>query len=495
MNYKSKMVRGSIVLFLMTLVASIFGYAIRMILTRTIPKVEYGYVYSVISLMGLVGIFFDLGLIYAVIRFSAFYKARKNYSKIKEIFLISLISKVVLSIIFLGPIILFSKEIASGFFHYPSPQVIVILSIVFFFSTFYYVFRGLAQGLEHIYAYSIGEALLTGIVLILVIVFKKSAVSVAYAYLVSTVLSSLFYIVYDYATEKRVFDSPSSIHFETIKKVFAFSLPVFFSSIGYTIMTRTDTFMLTYFKGLEQVAYYQVAVPTSQYLWKFAASVAPIISPIVTGMFSRRDKKSWSDSFSFSVLITMLPVVPAMFTMLLYPKIIIRILFGNAYVAGAQALQILSLVAVFYSYIVIISTFIGASGDTKKLSNAVLVAAGANVVLNAILIPPYGIVGASLATLLSYVVEFVILSFYARELALPMSFDTLGKFAVAGAAFSASVYVLKRVLSMNVYAEMVVVISISLVVYALACYALGLISKERILRIRKILSKPRGKNL
>ncbi len=481
MSYETKIVRGSAMLFLMTAVASLFGYAIRMILTRTIPKVSYGYIYSAMSFIGLLGIFFDFGLVYAVIRFTAFYMGRKNYSKVKEILLMSLMTKIILATVVLLPVIVFSKEISAWFFHTSNYEILTIIAITNFFSIFYYVFRGFTQGTQHFFAYSLGEPIMMGIVLLAVIAFPKSALHVAYAYLISSVLISAFYIAFNIAKERKIFKAPiKKFDIGTMKEILRFSVPVFFSSIGYTIITRTDVAMLTYFKGLEQVAYYQVAIPTSQVLWKIVASIAPIVSPVVTSMFSLNSKDSIRKSFSFVVKISMIFVIPATFAMFLYPKIIIRILFGNSYVQAASALQILSIVAIFYTYVTIMTTFIGAKGDTKKISTAVMISAITNVIFNWILIPKFGINGAAAATLMSFVVQFLVLSKYARDMGLPMSFDILLKFLISGAVFSSSVYILKGILSMNVYEEMVIVILISLIVYTASLFALGLVDVNEI---------------
>ncbi|WP_367883079.1 MATE family efflux transporter [Thermococcus peptonophilus] len=111
-------------------------------------------------------------------------------------------------------------------------------------------------------------------------------------------------------------------------------------------------------------------------------------------------------------LLTLPPIFAVMF---LFPKATISFLFGEKYVSAAPALQILSLGGFMFH------TFLGLNGMTlivigKPKLNMVggdTFAVVSNISLNLALIPPrYGMVGAAVATAVSYFVANVFRSYW-----------------------------------------------------------------------------------
>ena len=93
--------------------------------------------------------------------------------------------------------------------------------------------------------------------------------------------------------------------------------------------------------------------------------------------------------------------LPLALILLLFPITTLSFLFGYQYAEAALALRILSLGLLY-------STFLGANamtlmvlGKTRLLLWATLIGASLNVALNATLIPPLGITGAAIASMVS----------------------------------------------------------------------------------------------
>lgn len=76
--------------------------------------------------------------------------------------------------------------------------------------------------------------------------------------------------------------------------------------------------------------------------------------------------------------------------------------FGAEYAAGEYAFVILLLSILFTYPVLIISNFIFAHNAQRSVIRCAFVAAGTNVVLNALLVPHLGMVGTSFATLVSF---------------------------------------------------------------------------------------------
>ena len=152
-------------------------------------------------------------------------------------------------------------------------------------------------------------------------------------------------------------------------------------------------------------------------------------------------------------------------------------------------MRILSLVVFFYSLSVIISSFIAARGDTRKISIIILAAAISNFFLNLAFIPKFGMMGAAVASLMSYILEYYLFSREARKMELPMNYMLLLKFLVMGILFSGVVYVLKKIIVANPYVEMIIVISVSLVIYIYLSIKSGALSRNEISIIKEFSQK------
>ena len=85
-----------------------------------------------------------------------------------------------------------------------------------------------------------------------------------------------------------------------------------------------------------------------------------------------------------------------------YPEFLITKLYGAEYVSGATALRILALGFIANSYFGFNYHTLLASGDSDFLMKCSVASAGINAVINFMLIPEYGMVGAAIGTAVSY---------------------------------------------------------------------------------------------
>ena len=93
------------------------------------------------------------------------------------------------------------------------------------------------------------------------------------------------------------------------------------------------------------------------------------------------------------------------FLIMLFSGLIINILYGKEYAQAASVLSIHIWSGVFVFLGVASSNYLIAENLTKISFFRTILGAVSNVILNIILIPLYGIIGAAYATLISYAVS------------------------------------------------------------------------------------------
>jgi O-antigen/teichoic acid export membrane protein len=100
--------------------------------------------------------------------------------------------------------------------------------------------------------------------------------------------------------------------------------------------------------------------------------------------------------------------LPIFFVLFLFPDVVLNLLFGSRYIGASVALQVLA----FGVFIHISLGFTGNTllvlGKSKFLMWISLIGAIINIILNIVLIPPMGIIGAAIASAFSLIVTKIL---------------------------------------------------------------------------------------
>jgi polysaccharide transporter, PST family len=181
------------------------------------------------------------------------------------------------------------------------------------------------------------------------------------------------------------------------------SWPLILSGVTIMIYMRIDQIMLGQMVGDKAVGLYSAATRISE-VWYFiptaiVSSVAPAIyaaKEVSEARYYQRIKQL----LRILVLISLLISVP----MSLMSGKLITILFGNGYAEAGKILAIHIWASLFVFMGVATSPWFIAEGLTEFSFHRTLIGAVVNVVLNFILIPSYGGIGAAIATVIAYAI-------------------------------------------------------------------------------------------
>ncbi len=186
-------------------------------------------------------------------------------------------------------------------------------------------------------------------------------------------------------------------------KMLKLSAPFAIAGIFYKLNGSVDSVMLKLLAGDRYVGWYALAFKLTFALTVLPGSFATSYFPEVSYWFKHEISKvkKLFENGSFYMLILSLPIVVG--TLVLADKIILTV-WGPAFEASIQALQILMLSLFFLFFNYPIGNLLNACNrqtlNTLNMGIALMV----NVVLNFILIPKYTYLGASAAALASSIV-------------------------------------------------------------------------------------------
>ncbi len=390
-------------------------FIIYLILARTLSQNEYGFIVTIFAFTNILQVVFDFGF--------PFYLQREAATKnnIKSKLNTALAFKLLTFIIYLIIPIVYFKSIPnssaiSGLF------LIIIISIINYFVGINGMLNAALYG--NLYYKQSFIALFISRIFLIIIFILLSLLKVQAEILFLIFFISLlfhFFLENKYLKKLKIPLNLKEFNWKELKEIFPSSIKIGLGLIFVLIYDRIDIIILQNYIGLESVAIYSIAYSLFRGLQIFSA---PLFMPRYTNYsntFSIKKYISFKEVKNTFFIILLLSVIMILFTFIL-AKPIILFLYSSKYFSSINILQWLSiaLLGVFLNnYTGIISNSIRKE-IIPLISTAIC--AVLNIVLNLILIPKYGIMGAVISTIITeYLVFFtqlIMLFFLNNKLAI-----------------------------------------------------------------------------
>ncbi len=209
------------------------------------------------------------------------------------------------------------------------------------------------------------------------------------------------------------------------RELAVFSLPLLGVAALGLAMAWTDTIMLGYFKVAEDVGMYNSAHWIALLLASPLNVLSTIYLPVTTGMYARGLMDEVRRDFSVLTKWLCSATFPLFLAMAFFPRETLTLLFGPAYSGAGDALRLLSVGFMLANFAGPSGVAFIATGRSPFLMYVSLTTLAANVALNIALIPPLGILGAAIATVVARSVTHVIRGWrlYALQKVQPLSWN------------------------------------------------------------------------
>lgn len=401
-----EIVRGGMYITFASILAFIFGYVFRIILARSLPIEEYGLFYSIWNFLTFFLFFIYLGLDQASVHYIVKYNVEKSYDKIKSVVVFTLLFQLVSTLIFVAILFLLQNFLETDYFRYEnSGFYLLLMGLFLIFNVIGGVGSGLLYGLQKMKMYSLYQPLQNLLYLLTLILFLGLGLAAGapfWAYLSTSILLMLIFvpIAFRYL---NLFRYKIMEFWATGKILFIYGFPVMLAAVSSRLLLQTDTLMLTRMTSLQEVGLYQVALPIATVFTFLSAGIIILIFPVFTEMWHKneKDKISFYLQHIYKYLFLLLLLLITLFGV--FGEEIITLMFGKAYLDAEMALLLLLVATLFNVFSSVNLQSIAGFGSPKLVSKIVFFGAGINVLLNAIFIYWWGINGAALATLISYV--------------------------------------------------------------------------------------------
>ena len=182
-----------------------------------------------------------------------------------------------------------------------------------------------------------------------------------------------------------------------------FSIPLMFMVIFGTMLHWMDIMMLGYFTDAKTVGLYHPAIRTAGIQQGILSSFVGIFGPMFTGYFAEEDHEKMSHIYKLVTRWLLTIILPFALIVIIFSKNVM-LLFGDDFIIAAPTLIILTSAMAIYSFLGVSSIALTVTGHQRYNLINVVVALILNGILNIILIPKYGILGAAWATFFSIII-------------------------------------------------------------------------------------------
>jgi O-antigen/teichoic acid export membrane protein len=359
-----------------------------------------GYYVLGVTVVELVSSMCPMGLDFGIVRFISINKLKNDVGRMRGCLALSTGVTILVGLTTGISIFAIENPIATLFGKPKLGQMLSLLVIAIPFNSVMVILLAAARGLKHVqYTAIIQNFVCLGsrfaFTVVFICVFGMGLDGALFAYILSYILSSTvaFYYV-NQLIPLRLKDS--KMIFET-KELFKFSLPMFLSILLFNVMRQIDVLMIGMFLAASQVGIYGVAARVVTLAEVVFTSFRPLFDSYVAELFYLKDIKRLSEIIKSITRLNLMVGFPSFLALTMFPGFFL-IFFGEDFIVGAQCLTILSVAHLFSSLSSLPASVIVMSGRSNitVINNFVVLIIG--VVLNYLLIPKYGIVGAALST-------------------------------------------------------------------------------------------------
>lgn len=194
------------------------------------------------------------------------------------------------------------------------------------------------------------------------------------------------------------------------------------------LFLKIDIIMLSKLRGVASVAMYSTATKIMETLLIVPLASMFIYLPVIAKEFAKNSKHSVEQQLLKITRALFIVVLPLGLGMAYFAKPVIITLYGEQYVESFITLQILMIAFLVLSIDIILGMICKAGGYQKMDLLTLIANTSANIILNIILIPPLGYIGASVATVLSICLSLSLHHIIVKKSLIQLHwFKTLGK--------------------------------------------------------------------
>ena len=472
MSNRKSILKNFSLLLTAEVIGHILSFLLIIMISRYLGDSRLGIYSFAFAFTAIFGIIFELGFSVLLMKEVAKDKG-KTERYFNNIFTLRFLLGI-LGILIPGVIMLFIGKVGYDI------RVVWLAGIALFFNYLGYTLKSLFQAYEAVQyeavariiektvAFGIGTtALLNGYGLVAVV----SGMVVS---------NMIYFLILFVSAKRRITDIHLSFDFVFWKYLIAKSLPFWFVLLFVNIYFKVDTVMLTLMKDYAVTGWYNAAHKLLTGLHFIPISFAYVMLPVMSRI-SKQSRKllklTYRKAFYYMLSLA-IPIGAG--TTILADKIIVALYTGKFF-HSVIALQILIWAVVFLFINHVVGNFLYAIDKDYMWSFSAGISLLLNVILNFILIPTFSYIGASLSTVITEALCFILLLYFSSKSGYWLNVPKLCWKPTIATVVMVSVLLFLRHMSL------IILVPIGVIVYIVIMFIIKGIDKDEIDFIKTLI--------
>lgn len=379
------------------------AFVAQVIAARYLSVGDFGGLTAGTALLDIGAIVGGLGLASGLTRYLPRVEAAEKRMLVSATVLISVATSTVLG----AAIALNASFVATELFGDPNVEVSIrIFGAAIPFSTLLNLAVGGIRGQERSTYWVIVKNVVHPITRISLVVaavlYGLGQAGVAGAYAVPYVISGFVGLALLYRTLPR---ARTEFHIDRIEEVTRYSLPFIISGISGFVYRSIDIFLILYFLSDSATGIYGVVYAATSFMGLFSTAFNFLSMPIASRLEKEGPIEDVMELFQTVVRWLLIVSVCGLVPLGVYATDFIVIVYQSKYAEGGIVLSVLAVGFAAKNVLSVHNSILEAVGRSRVLSVNSAVAAVTNVLLNVVLIPRMGILGAAVATVFSFMLR------------------------------------------------------------------------------------------
>ena len=395
------------------------GFLVSVLLARMLGASGYGAYSLVVAIFSILSIFTQVGIPKLTMRETARALENEEWQRMRSLWrwavlriaLLSVsVSFFVIGIGFLAPVAWLSEH----------RRLLALGALIVPLASLGALRGAILRGLGHVILGQLPEAGLRNLLLLTLLVGISFTIipSTPLIALSATVVATLLAFIFGawllfIKTPQQLRAVPNT---SSVDKTWIRAAALMGFSAGLTqINNYADLFILGSFKEPEEVGIYRIVYQVSTLVIFGLQAVSLIVAPRLARAHASGDKAKLQELVQFSSRVAVLVATPLALILFIWGKTLLTLIFGTEFEVGYSALVILVLAQLVNASFGAIGVLMNMTRNEKFLARALGIASAANVILNIILIPFFGIIGAATATVISIAIWNTLLFVVAKR--------------------------------------------------------------------------------
>jgi O-antigen/teichoic acid export membrane protein len=365
---------------------------------------EYGLLFLALSVVLFVQMFASLGLPRSAARYVSEYR-ETDPGQVPHIIRTALAYNVVTIVAFGAGMALFAEPIA-GLVGEPRLVPFLRVGTLLVAATALTVFvRTLFQGLNQVQYSALTTVVLRSGELLLVVglvVLTGEVMGAFVGYVLGAVLGATVGGALLYRRFYSQFEPAATMEPGLARRIFEYNLPLMTSRGAGALLSKTDVVLVGFFWNPAVVGFYVLGLQIAEFVATPAKSLGYVISPTFGERKASDDLGTAASVYEESFRHTLALYVPAAVGLFILADPAITLVFGEEYANAVPVVRMLTVFVVLKAVNAITNTTLDYLGVARLRAYAKVAGAALNVLLNVVLIPEFGAIGAAIATVATY---------------------------------------------------------------------------------------------